>query len=1089
MQGIISKIFLYKKPIVLGLVLVVVFAFIPLSVAHASFWDGIVNVVVGIVEKLFEVISGILGAFFATLSKALLDIIEYFLGMTVTPGAATTPGFVTDSFNYVRQLVNIFFILILVFIGLATILRLQSYQLQKTLPSLIIMALLVNFSGVFVGFIVDMSNLVAHAFLAQATGSWQEAAKPLVSLSGDQSQKLATTIASIMYYFIAILIYSVLILVFAVRTMFLWTITILAPLAFASYILPATKGKIWDEWWKQLVQWSIFAIPVTFFMFLAHAALIGTGYIVPTGSISTFAGFMAPFTALFILYLGVTTSQAMAPAVANKVAEWGKTKGMAAGGWAARESWRKIGKKTEKGAGAVRTRGQEIATRAEDRLKDKDLSFGRKIGAGFSWVRGKTLSGIGGGIETTSQKGNLAVSQRDKESIAKGEKGTTDERFDRMDREEAIGTLKGGLLKDTSLELGAFTGIIKDGDTDQIHKRIEEGRMSRDFVRRMYKNSKENGNVDQRRLIEKAFINHMDDLGVSPEDQAKIYEKYTPADIEKNITASEELFETDSTSGDLTPTKALRTLTEKGNPKIATQILQRGSKKERDAYWQYLRKTGARKLIEMGREDIVRWSVGNGAKDLGYDALPEDLADPNAMGAVDIERIRELSGMKNVSSQDLETRVTQLTAEKNTLEQQTQRSNVSGLTDISGASISQGITQEQREEAEKKLEQVNKELTKHTREQTRRRGEERTQQTTPQEEEPYSVQIARLEEEEKQLKQITGKQVGPMRIGGVNYLPRDNAMKELQKKQAQRKELEKKQNALPANSRMINDSILQDENDLGFERQKLTVTQQRIEGLKQQEQRIENSLEVLRTTPGSSQEEMDQLQDALTGIQRQRTEYESNTTTIQEEITKMQGRVNSEREAWQRLEQHIPKKNARQILENSIEKARTTEQTAQQRLAKLIIQKAVPTELTKIREELQRARKNREGLENILSGPGPTPPPSAPAPGTPTRPTPTTPTTPTTPVTSTRTTPGGIPWYTYTPPPPTPPPPLPTPTPTPRPTPISEEDPSTEPTFLRHRFPSIPIPPTTPLKEKPKKNLGKTLRKITRLGRPEKDPG
>lgn len=338
LQNIASRIFAHKKILLAGGVLVLLFSFIPFSVAHASFWDGIINVVVGIVAKILELVAAILGELFKTLSTVLVDIIKYFLGMTVTPGIPTTPSFVTTSWNIVRNFVNLFFILILVFIGLATILRLPSYQYQKTLRLLIIMALLINFSGVFVGFIVDMSNLVAHFFLDKATGDWGKAAKPLISLSGDQSQKLATAISSIIYYFVAILIYFVLILIFAVRTMFLWTLTILAPLAFASYILPATKGRIWDEWWKTLVQWSIFAIPVTFFMFLANAALTGLSNIgAPRGSISTFVGFMAPFTALFILYLGVTTSQQMAPAAAKAVADWGKKAGMGIGKFAVKK--------------------------------------------------------------------------------------------------------------------------------------------------------------------------------------------------------------------------------------------------------------------------------------------------------------------------------------------------------------------------------------------------------------------------------------------------------------------------------------------------------------------------------------------------------------------------------------------------------------------------------------------------------------------------------------------------------------------------------------------------------------------------------
>lgn len=295
---------------------------IPNAIAGA--FGKVLSTAIGIVAALLNVI-------FTAMAGILMALIDYFLSTTVVPNGPNTPSFVTASFNMVRQWVNMFFILILVFIGLATILRIQSYQLQKTLPSLIIMALLVNFSGVFVGFIVDMSNLVAHFFLERARGDWSSVAATF-NPQGSYPEKLGIQIASIIYYVVALLIYFVLILVFALRTMLLWTLTVLAPLAFASYILPATKNKIWDEWLKQLIAWSIFAIPVTFFMFLAHAALIGISNVAPASNnpdgtpsgIRFLRDFLAPFTALFILYLGVMKSQEMAPAAAKGVADFGK---------------------------------------------------------------------------------------------------------------------------------------------------------------------------------------------------------------------------------------------------------------------------------------------------------------------------------------------------------------------------------------------------------------------------------------------------------------------------------------------------------------------------------------------------------------------------------------------------------------------------------------------------------------------------------------------------------------------------------------------------------------------------------------------
>ncbi|MEK7559717.1 MAG: hypothetical protein AAB522_00230 [Patescibacteria group bacterium] len=72
---------------------------------------------------------------------------------------------VTSAWQLVRDFVNIWFILIFLFIAIATILRLQNYQAKKLLPMLIGIALIVNFSMPITGVIIDVSNIIAFQFL------------------------------------------------------------------------------------------------------------------------------------------------------------------------------------------------------------------------------------------------------------------------------------------------------------------------------------------------------------------------------------------------------------------------------------------------------------------------------------------------------------------------------------------------------------------------------------------------------------------------------------------------------------------------------------------------------------------------------------------------------------------------------------------------------------------------------------------------------------------------------------------------------------------------------------------------------------
>src|SRR3989338_10947445 len=108
-----------------------------------------VDLVVGVIAAIVKTIAELVSA-------GMIKAINAFMDIPISPGNPGTPTAIKEAWSAVRNIVNVIFILVLTFIGLATILRLQSYQLQKTLPSLMIVALLINFSGVLVGFIVDI---------------------------------------------------------------------------------------------------------------------------------------------------------------------------------------------------------------------------------------------------------------------------------------------------------------------------------------------------------------------------------------------------------------------------------------------------------------------------------------------------------------------------------------------------------------------------------------------------------------------------------------------------------------------------------------------------------------------------------------------------------------------------------------------------------------------------------------------------------------------------------------------------------------------------------------------------------------------
>jgi hypothetical protein len=149
------------------------------------------------VRIIFAVIVGIIGLgalvaglFYAVIAAITNWLIGVIMTVGVVPGNPLTPGIIEIGWNFSRDFANLFFLLALAFIGLATVLRIREYEMKKALPTLIIIALLINFTPVIVGFVVDMGNLLTKFFLDHA-GSIDTLGDTLNMATGYLSNSLA----------------------------------------------------------------------------------------------------------------------------------------------------------------------------------------------------------------------------------------------------------------------------------------------------------------------------------------------------------------------------------------------------------------------------------------------------------------------------------------------------------------------------------------------------------------------------------------------------------------------------------------------------------------------------------------------------------------------------------------------------------------------------------------------------------------------------------------------------------------------------------------------------------------------------------
>ncbi|HBV58360.1 MAG TPA: hypothetical protein DEB73_03845 [Candidatus Magasanikbacteria bacterium] len=234
---------------------------------------------------LLEAISALIGQILLWAIDLLIQISSYnsFLDANV----------VSVGWVLVRDVANMFFILIMLVIAFGTMLKIEAYSWKKLLPRLILTALLVNFSKTFIGLLIDFSQVIMLTFVngyaAAAGGNFMKlfqieelfksyALSPQdidVSFGGNVEFKVLMGFAlGTVMLGISLIVILIFVAILLFRIITLWILIVLSPLAFLLGTFP--KGQeYYGQWWKQLQGQIIVGPMVAFFLWLSLAALGG----------------------------------------------------------------------------------------------------------------------------------------------------------------------------------------------------------------------------------------------------------------------------------------------------------------------------------------------------------------------------------------------------------------------------------------------------------------------------------------------------------------------------------------------------------------------------------------------------------------------------------------------------------------------------------------------------------------------------------------------------------------------------------------------------------------------------------------------
>ncbi len=350
---------------------------------------GITVPVIGVAAKGILYILNILVGVFISLAGFLVGWALQFNLSILT----FEPSFMKVGWTIFRDIANLGFVLGIIIIAVATILRYKNYTAKQILWKLIVAALIVNFSLVIGGALITVSNSVS-SYLLNAMGS--NGGAGAVAQIGDSfgfikivtdvsSWSALGTLANVIGFgdgaslsmlaaLAVILLFGIVFLftllglagMFLLRYFNLVFLLMISPVVWLLWIFPDTN-KYFRDWWTKFLHWIQFAPIMLVFLYISLSILskwssyqasiegsLGTNYSFmgifgDTGGTNKlrFGTLMVAIVACALLVGGLKVAQAMGV---------GGTK-MAMGAFDKTKGWaQKRVQKVQKGAGAVAQR-------------------------------------------------------------------------------------------------------------------------------------------------------------------------------------------------------------------------------------------------------------------------------------------------------------------------------------------------------------------------------------------------------------------------------------------------------------------------------------------------------------------------------------------------------------------------------------------------------------------------------------------------------------------------------------------------------------------------------------------------------------
>lgn len=349
---------------------------------------------------LFGIVTSVFGRL-VWLGGVMLDYsIAIFVVGFGQQYATTGLGFAIDSlWSVVRDIFNLTFIFGLVYIGFKMIFDSSDSNAKKMLGSLVMAALLVNFSLFITKFVIDFSNIAASQFAAafynSGNGTYEVAASFMNLLGLSTLWQQGTMVSdgagygyifgTLILFLVAAFVFGAGAILLTIRFVVLNIYMVLSPLMFLGWVFPGFSGTSKD-YWKGFLSRAFFAPAYILMIYFSNQILVnlrgnGAGgnmanvFGAPTVSQTTFSSVMPYFilTCVFLISSLV---------VAQKMGAQGATSAVALGKRASSGTRGYIQKKAGNATvGTAAWVGRNTIGAAGNNATSNGNKFGRSINA------------------------------------------------------------------------------------------------------------------------------------------------------------------------------------------------------------------------------------------------------------------------------------------------------------------------------------------------------------------------------------------------------------------------------------------------------------------------------------------------------------------------------------------------------------------------------------------------------------------------------------------------------------------------------------------------------------------------------------